>query len=82
MSLHRYEHLSGSARDSARADAAKLYRNGATVRHIAAEMGRSYGFVHRLLIESGVPIRGRGTRTPTSAPVVEIPGQLALDEPA
>lgn len=78
MPLHRYEHVSGSAREAAREAAAKLYAEGATVRHIAAELGRSYGFVHRLLVESGITLRSRGTRTRADDVAVEVPGQLEL----
>ncbi|HEV8166730.1 MAG TPA: helix-turn-helix domain-containing protein, partial [Actinomycetota bacterium] len=30
---------------------------------LASETGRSYGFVHRILAESGVTLRGRGGAT-------------------
>ena len=79
MPFARYEHLSGSARAEARNVAATRYSEGATVRDIAAELGRSYGFVHRLLIESDVPLRSRGARTKAGASAPEIPGQLELD---
>ena len=39
---------------------AKLYQNGATIRQLAASTGRSYGFIHRLLRESGADFRARG----------------------
>jgi riboflavin biosynthesis pyrimidine reductase len=77
MTLRRYEHVSGSNRAETRAVAAKLYAEGATVRHIAAELGRSYGFVHRILIEAGVTLRSRGARA--RAVDSEIPGQGALE---
>jgi transposase len=77
MTLRRYEHVSGSNRAETRAAAAKLYAEGATVRHIATDLGRSYGFVHRLLVESGVPLRSRGARSKALDP--EIPGQLELE---
>lgn len=79
MPLTRYEHISGSARDNARAEVAKRYAEGETVRDIASDLGRSYGFVHRLLIESGEPLRSRGARTKTAAAHEEIPGQTTLD---
>lgn len=63
MPLHRYAHVSGNAREETRAAVAKLYAEGATVRAIAAELGRSYGFVHRILVEAEVPLRSRGTRS-------------------
>lgn len=33
---------------------------GKSIREIADESGRSYGFVHRVLNEAGVELRGRG----------------------
>nr|WP_284287046.1 helix-turn-helix domain-containing protein [Angustibacter aerolatus] len=42
------------------------YNQGHSIREIAEETGRSYGFVHRVLRESDVTLRGRGgpTRRP------------------
>jgi len=41
------------------------YEAGASIRELAEELGRSYGFVHRLLVETGTPLRGRdGRRRP------------------
>ncbi|KOT83082.1 hypothetical protein ADK47_08595 [Streptomyces rimosus subsp. rimosus] len=37
--------------------------SGASIRALAEETGRSYGFVHRVLSESGVTLRGRGGAT-------------------
>jgi predicted transcriptional regulator len=36
------------------------YEAGASIRELAESTGRSYGFVHRILSESGVTLRGRG----------------------
>lgn len=36
------------------------YDRGRSIRDIAASIGRSYGFVHRLLAEAGVDFRTRG----------------------
>ncbi|MDX3772085.1 MULTISPECIES: helix-turn-helix domain-containing protein [unclassified Streptomyces] len=36
---------------------------GASIRAIADAHGRSYGFVHRMLSEAGVTLRGRGGAT-------------------
>lgn len=84
MALRRYEHIAGPARTKVRDDAVELYQNGSTIREIARELGRSYGFVHRLLLEGtdGV-LRSRGARSTVSkisdSPAVEeIPGQLEL----
>lgn len=78
MTLHRYEHVSGSAREEARASVAARYAEGATVRAISKELGRSYGFVHRLLVESGVEFRDRGARRRTAPAEMDGQGELAL----
>lgn len=36
------------------------YEKGQSIRDIASTIGRSYGFVHRLLAEAGVDFRTRG----------------------
>ncbi|MFD9701230.1 helix-turn-helix domain-containing protein [Lentzea sp. NPDC059081] len=36
------------------------YEKGASVRALAEEIGRSYGFVYGLLTEAGVSLRSRG----------------------
>ncbi|GAA1664286.1 hypothetical protein GCM10009830_07310 [Glycomyces endophyticus] len=36
------------------------YDQGRSIRDIASSIGRSYGFVHRLLAEAGVDFRTRG----------------------
>ena len=41
----------------------KRYDNGESIRSLAASTGRSYGFVHRILTETGVTLRGRGGAT-------------------
>jgi hypothetical protein len=41
----------------------KRYDSGESIRSIAASTGRSYGFVHRILTETGVTLRGRGGAT-------------------
>ena len=42
------------------------YDSGESIRSIAASTGRSYGFVHRILTETGVTLRGRGGATRSS----------------
>ena len=37
----------------------KRYDDGESIRSLAASTGRSYGFVHRILTETGVTLRGR-----------------------
>lgn len=55
--------ISGGQREKLAADLRKKYENGKSIRDLAGETGRSYGFVHRLLSESGVQLRGRGGAT-------------------
>lgn len=52
--------VTGAARDKLGADLRKKYEGGKSIRDLAAETGRSYGFVHRVLSESGASLRGRG----------------------
>ena len=42
------------------------YHSGESIRSLAASTGRSYGFVHRILTETGVTLRGRGGATRNS----------------
>lgn len=55
--------VSGQVRDKLAADLKKKYDGGKSIRAIADECGRSYGFVHRMLTESGVELRSRGGAT-------------------
>ena len=55
--------VSGGERDKLTADLKKKYAAGASIRDLAESTGRSYGFVHRVLSESGVALRGRGGAT-------------------
>jgi hypothetical protein len=55
--------VTGEERDRVAGDLAKKYERGASIRSLAEQTGRSYGFVHRILTESGVSLRGRGGAT-------------------
>lgn len=55
--------ITGSARDKLTADLRKKYEKGLSIRALADGTGRSYGFVHRLLVDADVPLRGRGGAT-------------------
>lgn len=55
--------VSGSERDKLTADLTKKYAAGASIRELAAQTGRSYGFVHGVLSDAGVTLRGRGGAT-------------------
>ncbi len=41
-------------------DYVRRYNAGDSIRKIASDTGRSYGFVHRLLVEGSVQLRKRG----------------------
>ena len=55
--------ITGSAREKLTADLRKKYEKGLSIRALADGTGRSYGFVHRLLVDAAVPLRGRGGAT-------------------
>ena len=61
--LGKGRRVSGNERDKLTVDLKKKYTAGASIRDLAAQTGRSYGFVHRVLSESGVTLRGRGGAT-------------------
>ena len=61
--LSKGRRVSGNERDKLAVDLKKKYAAGASIRDLAAQTGRSYGFVHRVLTESGVTLRGRGGAT-------------------
>jgi len=58
-SLSKGSRLSGTARDKLAADLKSKYESGSSIRALAESTGRSYGFVHRMLTEAGVQLRGR-----------------------
>lgn len=59
----RATRVTGEARAQMARDLAARYRAGDSIRELADSTGRSYGFVHRLLRESDVELRGRGGAT-------------------
>jgi transposase-like protein len=62
--------ITGGDRKKLSGEFVELYTGGQSIRSIATECGRSYGFVHRVLSEAGVELRGRGgaTRGPRRPP--------------
>jgi hypothetical protein len=50
----------GAERATLAKDLVKRYSSGESIRALASSTGRSYGFVHRVLTESGVQLRQRG----------------------
>jgi predicted transcriptional regulator len=61
--LKKGARITGGDRTKLAADLKRRYTAGNSIRELAAETGRSYGFVHRILAESGVTLRGRGGAT-------------------
>jgi predicted transcriptional regulator len=60
--------ITGHNRETLARDLKKRYEKGASIRSLAESTGRSYGFVHRVLCESGVQLRGRGGATRRRTP--------------
>lgn len=61
--LKKGSRVTGTDRDKLAADLRKKYDSGSSIRALADATGRSYGFVHRILSESGATLRGRGGAT-------------------
>ena len=61
--LKKGTRVTGADRAKLAADLKKRYDSGQSIRALAATTGRSYGFVHRILTENGVSLRGRGGAT-------------------
>jgi hypothetical protein len=61
--LKKGARITGGDRNKLAADLKRKYSSGSSIRFLAAETGRSYGFVHRMLSEAGVQLRGRGGAT-------------------
>ena len=61
--------ITGDQRTSLAQTFGERYAGGESIRSIAQDTGRSYGFVHGVLKESGAALRGRGgaTRGPRAA---------------
>lgn len=63
--LARHKRITGATRDRLRGQLVRAYERGASIRALRDQTGRSYGFIHRVLSESGVTLRGRGGATRT-----------------
>ncbi len=61
--LKKGSRVTGGDRDKMASDLKKKYTSGSSIRVLAESSGRSYGFVHRILSESGTTLRGRGGAT-------------------
>ena len=58
--LRRGARVTGPDRSKLASDLAERYGAGESIRSLASSTGRSYGFIHRILTETGVALRGRG----------------------
>lgn len=65
--LSKGTRITGENRDKLAVDLRTKYEKGASIRALAEATGRSYGFVHRVLSEADVTLRGRGGATRKSA---------------
>lgn len=63
VDLKKGSRVTGDDRSKLAADLKKKYEKGESIRVLAEGSGRSYGFVHRILSESGATLRGRGGAT-------------------
>lgn len=61
--LAKGQRITGADRLKLGKDLKKQYAAGASIRELAAQTSRSYGFVHRVLTDEGVTLRGRGGAT-------------------
>jgi hypothetical protein len=65
--LKKGARITGNDRNKLATDLKKQYDKGKSIRELAEAHGRSYGFVHRVLSESGTTLRGRGGATRSKA---------------
>lgn len=61
--LSKGTRVTGQDRSKLAADLKSRYDAGESIRSLATSTGRSYGFIHRILTETGVALRGRGGAT-------------------
>lgn len=62
-SVKKGARITGEDRTKLAGELTKKYSQGASIRALAEETGRSYGFVHRILTENEVALRSRGGAT-------------------
>jgi hypothetical protein len=61
--LRKGTRVTGEDRNKLATDLKTRYDAGESIRSLATSTGRSYGFIHRILTETGVTLRGRGGAT-------------------
>ena len=63
--MSKGQRITGASRDQLKKIVEKYYvTDRESIREIAVKTGRSYGSVHRLLVEAGVELRPRGGGRP------------------
>ncbi len=60
---HKGARITGQDRAALATEICRRYQDGESIRALAARTGRSYGFVHGLLVDGHVALRGRGGPT-------------------
>jgi hypothetical protein len=74
--LRKGSRVTGPDRGRLAAELKRRYDSGESIRSLASATGRSYGFIHRILTEAGVVLRGRGgaaRKQPPFAPGETVP---------
>ncbi len=61
--LPKGSRITGEGRKDLAASLVERYNRGESIRSMAEDIGRSYGFVHGVLAEQGVTMRTRGGAT-------------------
>ena len=75
--LAKGQRITGADRLKLGKDLKKQYVAGASIRELAAQTSRSYGFVHRVLTDEGVTLRGRGGATRSKSSSAKAPAKSA-----
>jgi predicted transcriptional regulator len=60
VDIKKGSRITGTSRSKLADDLKRKYEKGSSIRDLAENTGRSYGFVHRVLCEAGVQLRSRG----------------------
>jgi hypothetical protein len=58
--LKKGTRVTGTDRSTLASVLRQRYNAGESIRSLASSTGRSYGFIHRILTETGVTLRSRG----------------------
>ncbi|WP_367140705.1 MULTISPECIES: helix-turn-helix domain-containing protein [Streptomyces] len=59
-SLEPGKHYDADEQQRIGAELRLLYEDGVSIRELTRSTGWSYGFIHRILLEAGATLRGRG----------------------